>query len=76
MEDGLLSVDAVNATSKLEQVAACPRRRDRLMDSYSRWAAVFPVEDGLLSVDSINAARNLEQAAACPRHPPNTTYAI
>ena len=37
MEGELLSVDAVNAASNLEQVAACPRRRDRLMDSYSRW---------------------------------------
>ena len=25
VEDGLLSVDAINVTSKLEQVAACPR---------------------------------------------------
>jgi len=36
VEDGLLSVDAINATSNLEQAEACPRRRDRLMASYSR----------------------------------------
>ena len=76
MEGELLSVDAVNATSNLEQAAACPRRRDRLMDSYSRWHLAFHMEGELLSVDAVNATSNLEQAAACPRSPPNTTYTI
>ena len=36
MEDGLLSVDSINATINLEQAAACPRRYNRLMESHSR----------------------------------------